>query len=88
MLQDVAAGQDENGVAKGEIGAVGGDVEEAVAFGDSGEVAGTLPAERLDRWRDGGPIEASGKKMGQAGFFVERLAEMGLQKWKRRGRRT
>ena len=77
--QDVYAGKDEDGFASGEVGAVGRNVEEAVALGDGSQIAGPLPAEWRYRGHNGGPRKASGQKMGEPHFFMERFAEMGFE---------
>src|SRR5213594_3530645 len=79
-LQNVAAGQDANGFARGEVGAVGGNAKEAIAFCDGGEIAGALPADRDDGGRVVRPSEFRGQEMGKAGFLAEGFAEMGFKK--------
>ena len=86
-LQEVVAGEDGDGFAGGEFAAVGGNVEETVALGYGGEIAGALPPYWRNGWFAGGPAEQSRQKMREAGFFVKRLAEARIDE-RQRGRRS
>src|SRR5215475_6678656 len=73
-LEDIAAGENLDGVAGLEGLAVGGDDEEAVGLRECGDVARTLPVQRADLRLQvrmiRGPFDARGEEMSEAGLLA------------------
>ena len=79
------AREDGDSLASAEIGAVSGQVKEAVCLGNRGKVTGALPADGCDGGDAVGPIDTRGEKVSEASFFVERFAETSFQEGQRFG---
>jgi hypothetical protein len=83
LLEYIGTSENGNDLSCGNVVAVSGDDEETVGAAEGGDVAGALPGQGVDQRRGGRPFEASRQEMREAGFFVERLRESGVQERKR-----
>lgn len=83
LLEYIGTRENGNDLSRGNVVAVSGDDEETVGAAEGGDVAGALPGQGVDQRRGGRPFEASRQEVREAGFFVERLRESGVQEKKR-----
>src|SRR5579883_676323 len=79
LLDYVEARQNGNFLAGGDVRAVSGHHQEAVGLRQGGDIAGTLPVQRLHLRRDAGPFETGWKKVCEARLFVQSFDEGGLK---------
>ena len=73
FLEYIGARENGNDLSGRDVVAVSGDDKEAVGVTECGDVPGALPGQGVDVRRIGGPFEARGQEVREAGLLMDGL---------------